>query len=227
MKKVTISENILRSIGRSSSVFGRGGIAVHSSKTAEGVLAFHRTRKADLIIIDRVQPVMGGVPLCRTIRQDEKLRDVSIVLVSDATEASLSECRSAGANAVITSPVDAVALFSLMSELLVVPRRKDMRVLLRVSVSGGSNDASFFATSENISISGILLESNYRFKRNDQLSCSFFIGHSEVHLDGTVTRVDRAASGRHRYGVKFLNPTTKALVVIEQFVKSRQGPAQK
>ncbi len=222
MKKVSIAESILTSIGQSRSVFSRGGIAVHAARSAEEMLDFHRTRKADLIIADREQPVMGGVRLCSAIRQDEALKDVSIILLCDEVQASMPECRNAGANAVLAKPADAVTLFSVMSELLVVPQRKDMRVLLRVQVSGGSNDAPFFATSENISISGMLLESNYRFKRSDRLTCAFYIGHSEVQVDGTVTRVDRAASGRHRYGVKFLNPPTKALVVIEQFVKSKK-----
>ena len=222
MKEIIIAESILAAVGRSSSVFSRGGLVVRSARSAEDILAHHRQKKAHLIITDLAQPVMGGARLCVFLRQDPCLRDVSIILACDAVQAGLPSCRDAGANAVILKPVDPIALFTKMSELLVVPQRKDMRVLLRVNVSAGSDTAPFFATSENISLSGMLLESNYRFKREDRLSCSFFIGHSEVIVDGTVMRVDRASSGRHRYGIQFLNPPTKALVVIEQFVKSQR-----
>ena len=223
MKKIIIAESIRSAIGRSNTLFSRGGLVVHAAKTAEEVLALHRVKKADLIIADIAQPAMGGARLCSAIRHDPALRDVSIILACDAVQATLPPCRDAGANAVITKPVDPVGLFTKMSELLVVPQRKDMRVLLRVSVNSGSDDAPFFASSENISISGMLLDSNYRFKRDDRLSCTFFIGHSEVNVDGTVMRVDRTSSGRHRYGIKFLNAPTKALIVIDQFIKSRAG----
>ena len=227
MKKVIISESTLAAIGRSSSMFSRGGIVVYPARSAEDILARHREKKADLIIADFELPVMGGARLCSTIRHDEALREVSIILVCDGVQAALPVCRNAGANAVIAKPLEPVGLFTTMSELLVIQQRKDMRILLRVSVKGGSDDASFFATSENISISGMLLESNYRFKRDDRISCAFFIGHSEVSVEGTIMRVDRTAAGRHRYGVKFQNPPTKALVVIEQYVKTRLGGVEK
>jgi len=222
MKQIIIAESILTGVGRTSSVFTRGGIVVRPARSAEDILALHRAKKADLIIVDLTQPVMGGATLCGVIRRDPDLRDVSSSLACDPAQAGAPSCRDAGANAIIPVPVDPLDLFTRMSELLIVPQRKDMRVLLRVSVSGGTDNAPFFATSENISISGMLLESNYRFKREDRLSCSFFIGHSEVNVDGAVMRVDRASSGRHRYGVRFLNPPTKALVVIEQFIKSQR-----
>jgi CheY-like chemotaxis protein len=222
MKKIIIAENILNEVGGTGTLFRRGGINVFPSKTSEDILALHRSKKADLIITDIALPVMGGERLCSVIREDGALRGVSIILACDSAQASLPECRDAGANTIIIKPVDPVILFSKMSELIVVPQRKDMRVLLRVSVTGGQNDASFFATSENISISGMLLETNYRFKRDDHLLCSFFIGHSEVTVEGTVMRADRTSSGRTRYGIKFLNPPTKALIVIEQFVQRQR-----
>jgi CheY-like chemotaxis protein len=225
MKKIIIAESILNSVGKADSLFGRGGITILTARTAEDILVLHRKRRADLIIADLALPVMGGAQLCSAIRQDEALKGVSIIMACDSAELSLPACRDAGANAVIAKPVDPVGLFTKITELLVVPQRKDMRVLMRVSVNGGNNGASFFATSENISLSGMLLESNYRFKENDRLACSFFIGHSEVLIEGVVMRVERTTAGRSRYGIRFLNPPTKALIVIEQFVQ-RQGKAE-
>ncbi len=221
MKTIIIAETILSAVGRDSTVFGRGGIALHPARTAEDALALHREKCADLIIADHAMPAMGGVRLCEAIRADEALRGVSIILACETAQADLPALRAAGANAVIPTPVDALGLFTKMFELLVVPQRKDMRALLRVAVTGGAGGESFFATSENISISGMLLESNYRFKEQDRILCTFFIGHSEVKVDGVVMRAERSGSGRRRYGVRFLNPPTRALVVIEQYVKSR------
>lgn len=221
MKTIIIADSILNAVGKDSAVFGRGGIVVHPARTSEDILAIHREKKADLIIADHAMPTLGGARLCEAIRADDALRGVSIILACDAAQASLPLCRETGANAVIEVPVDPVGLFTKMSELLVVPQRKDMRALLRVTVTGGAGGESFFATSENISISGMLLETNYRFKEQDRIICTFHIGHSEVKADGMIIRVERSGSGRNRYGVMFLSPPTRTLIVIEQFVKSR------
>ncbi len=228
MKKVIIAENILESIGGEQSLFSRGGITVYPARTSEDILTLHRQQRADLIIADLVLPVMGGVALTTKVRGDASLRAVSIIMAYDGQEASRALCRDAGINAVISKPVDATVLFSRVSELIVVPQRKDMRVLLRVSVDdrqGGSGPV--FAASENISMSGMLLETNHAYRPGDRLQCSFHIGHSEVKVEGRVVRSVRGASGRYRCGIQFTSLDTKTLIVIEQFVRSRKGNSQK
>ena len=220
MKTIIIDENVLGALGTGSSIFGRGGIALCPAATSEEILELHRRKRADLIISDHALPAMGGIRMCSAIRADAALKGVSIILASDPDPAVQASCRSAGANAVLTKPLDPAELFSRMSELIVVPQRKDMRVLLQVSVDGGVLGAPFFASSENISISGMLIETANRFSIGDRLLCSFFIGHSQVKAEAVVMRVD-PGSGRNRYGVRFTNLDTKALIIIEQYVKNR------
>lgn len=220
MKKVIIAEAVLGSLGMSVSFFGRGGIKVLPARTCEDVLALHRQKRADLIISDHELPSMGGARLCGEIRADAALRYVSIILACDPDPASLASCRAAGANAVLPKPLDPAELFSKVSELIVVPQRKDMRVLLQVSVDGGPQGAPFFASSENISISGMLIETANRLAQGQRLLCSFFIGHSQVKAETEVMRIE-AGSGRTKYGLRFINLDTKALVIIDLYVKSR------
>jgi PleD family two-component response regulator len=219
MKKIIIAESIMQHIGGLNTVFKRGDITTYKAVTSEEILNIHGVRKADLIITDLALPLMGGAKLCSALRGNVALKNVSIIMVCDNTEASLAACREARANAVLPKPVDPVQLFSKISELLVIPHRKDIRVLLRVSAEGREGDASFFASSQDISISGMLLETDRALKRGDRLTCSLNIGHSEIAPECEVTRVNRTASGRLRYGVNFLNLDTKSLIIIEQFVK--------
>jgi CheY-like chemotaxis protein len=219
MKKIIIAETIVGDIGGLDAFFKRGDITTYPAVTSEEILNIHGVRKADLIITDLALPLMGGAKLCSALRGNDGLKNVSIVMACDNTEASLAVCREARANAVLPKPVDPVQLFSKISELLVIPHRKDIRVLLRVSVKGREGDSSFFAASQDISISGMLLETDRALKKGDRLICSLNIGHSEVAPACEVTRVNKTASGRLRYGVKFLNPDTKSLIIIQQFVK--------
>ncbi len=222
MKKVIIAQVVLEALDGAHSLFSRGGIKVFPARTSEEIFELHRRRKADLIITDQALPVMGGAALLAKIRGDDALKDVSIIMVHDGQEASAAMCRKAGANAVIGKPVDATALFVRVSELIIVPQRKDMRVLLRISIEDGRGGSGpVFASSENISISGMLIEANHPYRTGDLLLCRFHIGHSEVNAEGLVVRSVRAATGRHRCGIQFVNLDTKTMIVIEQFVRSR------
>jgi CheY-like chemotaxis protein len=221
MKKVIIAQTILDAVEQSTTLFGRGSIKLYPVRSSEEILDIHRRIKADIIITEFSLPVMGGVRLCSAIRSEQGLKDVSLILSCDDNRVSQAACRDAGANAVIQKPVDAYDLFSKISELIAIPQRKDMRMLVRISVAGRHEEAAFTATSYNISISGMLLETGRELNKGDKLDCLFNIAHSEVKAQCFIVRADRTDAGRFRYGAKFMCLDTKAIVVIEQYVKSR------
>jgi DNA-binding response OmpR family regulator len=222
VKKVIIAESVLAVIGEERSLFNRGGITIYPARSSERILSLHREQKADLIIADISLPVMGGLALIEKVRGDAALRDVSIIMACDGVEDSRTACLRAGANSVIGKPINTTELFARVSDLVVVSRRKDMRVLLRVSVQGaGGGDSPVFAASENISISGMLIETNRAYRLGERLRCSFFVGHSEVKAESRVVRAERSQAGRYRCGIQFMNLETRALVVIDQFVMSK------
>jgi CheY-like chemotaxis protein len=221
MKKIIIAESVLVAIEHSNTLFGRGGITLHTASTSEEIIALHREHKADLIVADFALPVMGGARLCAVIRGDAALRDVSLVMVCDPSGRSRTECEQAGANTVLTTPVDPFELFSRISELLVIPQRQDMRALLHVSVAGREEKTSFLCMSHNISISGMLLEAERELRKEERLACALNISNRQINAECEVMRVERVSSGRFRYGVKFFSLDTKSLIIIEQFVKGK------
>ena len=227
MKKLIIAEDILAVFDRPEALFRRGTIEVHPARTAEEMLDLHREIKADLIVADAAQPVMGGAKLCSSIRGDAGLKDVSIIIACDGAEKAAAPCREWGANAVVPKPVDAVGLFDMMAELITVPMRKGMRVLLRITALGGGGAAPFFASSENISTSGMLIESASRLGAGDRVACSFYIGKREMRAEGSVARVASCQDGRFRYGIKFANLDAEKLIAIEQFIEARSRLSQK
>ncbi len=219
MKQVIIAENVLQNLEESATLFKRGGLTIYPARSSEEILVLHRAHNVDLIITDFALPQMGGVKLCSIIRGDSRLKDVSLLLVCDA--AAVAECQSAGSNAVISAPFGAADLFSRVSELLLIPQRQDMRAFLHVSVVEGEGMSSFLAVSHNISISGMLLETDKNLKIGDRLRCIFSISAREIVADVIVVREVQVAHGKFRYGVKFLNLNTKSLIIINQFVIGR------
>jgi CheY-like chemotaxis protein len=221
MKKIIIAEPIIRDIERNNTLFGRGSISVISARSSEEILELHGTHQADLVITDSELPLMGAAQLCSLIRNDAGLKNVSIIIVCDAKDTLLVECQKSGANAVVPKPASPEALFAKMSELLIVPQRKDIRVLQRISMKSTEGGTTFFAQSLNISISGMLIETDHTFKKGDQLTCSFNIAHNEIVVDCSVIRTEYNPADRNRYGIKFLNCSTKSLVIVDHFVKSQ------
>jgi two-component system phosphate regulon response regulator PhoB len=221
MKKIIIAESIMHALDSQDTIFGRGSITLYPAMSSEEILDIQGTRKADLIITDFTLPLMDGARLCSMIRSDAALKGVSIIMACDSTVESLILCQKAGANAVIPKPVKTIELFSKISELLVIPQRQDIRTLLHVSVKGREEKLSFLGISLNISISGMLLETDQELKKGDLLTWTVSFGQREIVAMGTVMRVSKPAPGKFQYGVKFLNLDTKSLIIIEQFVKGR------
>ncbi len=223
MKKIIIDQDLLNDLEEGNTIFKRSGITFFPARSSEEILNLHGAERADLIITDDALPLMGGAKLCSRIRSDAELKYVSIIVICDEIELPLSQCPESGANVIIRKPLDSGTLLWQASKLLVIPTRKDMRVLLRASIKGMEGDSPFFAQSHNISISGMLLETERVLKPGDRLTCAFNIAHSEITLTCSVERVETTASKRNRYGVRFMNCDTKTLIIIENFVRAPQS----
>jgi CheY-like chemotaxis protein len=191
----------------------------YQARTCEEILNLHGLHRADLIIAESDLPLMGGIELCSRIRGDKALMNVSIILISDGTEASNAACREASANAVIAKPLESVRLFSTVSELLVIPQRKDLRVPPPVAVQAREQEGIFSGLCRNISISGMLLETSYRLSAGQTFTVRFMLRHNELSLNCKVMRVTESA-GKYLCGLKFMNPDTKSMIIIDQFVKT-------
>ena len=221
MKKIIVAESLLPVFDSNTGIFRRGGIMFFTARSSEEIIDLQGVKNADLIVTEQAFPLMGAVKLCAAIRGDSRLKQVSILVIGDNSGESGVHYLEAGANAFLPAPIDPVELFSKVSELLLVPRRKDMRVLLRASVTGLEGDTSFFAASQNISISGMILETDRSLALGDRMTCAFNIAHSEIRASCMIVRADGTASGRHQYGVEFMSLDTKSLIIIENFVKTQ------
>ena len=68
MQNVIIAKCILHAVETGGTLFGRGGIKLHTAETSWEALDLHRRIKADLIITEFSQQGMNGAQLCSAIR---------------------------------------------------------------------------------------------------------------------------------------------------------------
>lgn len=219
-KAVVIAETVLTMLDKGSTLFGRGGIAVLPAASSEEILALHRDQHVDLIVTEYGFPSMGGVKLCAAIRSDVELRDVSIIMVCDRGGDQLGESQRAGANAILARPMDPSDLFVKVSHLLMVQDRLAVRVPLRISVDGSDGRSAFVGISQNISVSGMLIEAGRILQQGERIDCSFSLEGRPVRIECIVVRTQKGAAGSFLYGVKFLNLDARTFVLIEHVIKN-------
>src|SRR3990172_4411493 len=218
MKKILIVDDLRTYIERQKSILSRSDFRIFTAQSSEEALALHKIEKVDLLIVDMDMPVNSGDRLCSIIRNDENLKQVSVILVCNNSAADISRAGRCKANAYITKPIHPVEFLEKVGQLLDIPARKSYRVLLKVTVNGMAGSESFFCSSQNISFSGILIETEKAFEKGRRISCSFFLPNSErIITDGEIVRSVKKSETMYQYGVRYVDLAPKYRAAIDEF----------
>jgi CheY-like chemotaxis protein len=224
VKKVLIVDDIKSFIDKEKSILGRSDIRIFAASSGEEALAVHKAENVDVIIADLDMPGMNGDHLCSVIRRDEHLKHVSIIVACHGSEEEIDRIRQCKANSYITKPIRPVQFLESVGRFLDVPERKSYRVLLKVRVEGKFGSEPFYCSSRNISISGMLMDTEKALEKGDLMSCSFFLPGSEcIIADAEVMRTARIDESSMSYGVKFRNLRPPFRAAIETFIETRSG----
>ncbi|HYA31855.1 MAG TPA: PilZ domain-containing protein [Thermodesulfovibrionales bacterium] len=222
MKKVIVAKDISAMLAKGKSFLNRAGIKTFTAASNEKALAFHRAVKADLIIAKLNTPEMSGETLCSLIRDDDELRNVSLLIVSSETEADLERCVQCRANAFISSPIDSEVLLQEAHKLLHVAPRAECRIPLRVKLYGKSKEKSFTGHTKNMSASGMLFGTEAALFEGDVITCSFDSpGFPQMSADAEIVRVVGKEAGEDisLYGIRFVNAGADFVGAIKTFVE--------
>ena len=224
MKKILISEGVLASIANETSFLRRSDIMLFTAATNDEVLALHRAERVDLIIIHLDMPGIKSEQLHSMIRNDRDLRAVSTILLCADNASDQTRCEACKPNAIMTLPISSALLIEKAQQLLSISWRESYRVLLNVNIEGSSKDSSFFCSSENISTTGILIETNKVLAKGDRVMCSFFLpGAKQIKTTGEIIRVTQKEPGSKlsRYGINFIKLNPEAKRAIEDFIEKK------
>jgi DNA-binding response OmpR family regulator len=224
MKKILIAEALKSFIENEKSLLKREDIIVYRAATTDDMLKIHRSEKVNLIISQLDVPGMSAEQLCAQIRNDEALRQVSLLMISPDTSSDRERVSRCKPNAIMTLPINTAQLLEKVQLLLDIPWRGSFRVMLSVAVEGDDKGNAFFCGSENISSSGLLIETDRVISRNDRVICKFFLpGSEQIVVRGEVVRMMKRDAGKdvNQYGIRFLEIDQKAQTAIASFVQKR------
>ncbi len=226
MKKIIISEVIAASIDKETSILQRKDFKLFTAKTSNEVLSIHRAEKANLIISQVDLPGTECEQLFAEIRNDATLRSTPFILFCHDRPNERLRAERCSPNTIMPLPVNSALLFKKVESLLNSPHRESYRVLLSASIDGSSKDQSFFCRSENISVTGLLLETERSLNIGDWLTCSFFLPDAKrITVTGEVVRAINVTvkSDTKHYGIKYGNVSPEDRAAIEAFVKKKSG----
>lgn len=219
MKKILLVNASRYFFDEGKSLLDRRDFQVFLAPSALAALQMHRQEKMNLIVADLDMPDMGGDALCGRIREENGSRAVSFILVCNDRPAEVQRAQNCGANSVLRKPLNAKMLLEQVEKLLTVSVRRGYRVLLRAKVKGSQDESTFFCTSQNISVTGMLIEAERVLLVGDQISCSFFLpGSAHITADGEVARSEKIADGKHQYGIRFTGIAAEHVGEIEKFI---------
>jgi len=219
MKKVLLINPVSDSLARDKNILNRDELQIFTATTAEEGLSIHREEMVNLLLTELDLPDMGGDVLCSRIRQEQALKRVSIIVVCRDTPEEIARAESCGANARLLKPVKPEQLDDCVGKLLTVSSRQNYRVLVRAQIHSGRGATTLFCASNNISVSGLLIESDGLLAVGDRISCMFFLpGASQITAVGEIVRTTRLSRIMNQYGVRFISLKPQFQTEIENFV---------
>jgi CheY-like chemotaxis protein len=226
MKKVLIINPVRDSLAKEKYFLDRDELRIFTATTAEEGLRIHREEMVNLILTELDLPDMGGDVLCSRIRQEQSLRKVSIIIFCRDMPDEIARAKSCGANARLLKPVKPEQLKDCIGKFLEVPARKDCRVLVRAQLNDELGAAALFGTSRNISVAGLLIESDDLLAVGNRISCMFFLpGERQIKAIGEVVRTTRLSRIMNQYGIRFISLYPQVHTEIEKFVAANTQAA--
>lgn len=95
------------------------GIEILLAEDGQKALEIIKREKPELILLDVMMPNMNGFDVCRTVKQDLKMQDVTIILLTaKGQEADRHRGEEVGADRYITKPFDPDELLDTASQIL-------------------------------------------------------------------------------------------------------------
>lgn len=224
MKKILVVGNVRPVLDSAGGVLDRSTLKVLSAAANDDALNIHKSEKADIIIAPLDGAGMSGDSLCSMIRKDAAMKEVSIVLACLGRREELDKIGRCGANTYYVYNDGPDVLIEIILRLLSIRKRQSYRVVVHVKVEGKGETKLFVGQSQNVSATGILLETSAVLDKSDKVTCSFFLpGSKRIVAMGEVMRKAEKSAAVIEYGVRFLDITKEAKGFIDDFIKSRDG----
>jgi len=100
-------------------VLQRYGCMVEKAECGESALNLLYSNLYDIVILDLMMPGISGIEVCRKIREDDRIKDTPVViLTADKNECDKEECLTLGISDYIAKPFSPKKIAERIEEIL-------------------------------------------------------------------------------------------------------------
>lgn len=219
MKKILIVSASNSFIERNGTLLRRSDFRIISATNSVDARKLILDESVDLLLIDIQIADMDGEEFCALLFSDSELQLPKIILVCHDSAEDIARLKTSKVDALIARPIKPLQLIKTVSQFLTVQLIRSRRVSLRVKVISKRDNVEFFCISHNISITGMLIESEYFLEVGSTIICHFTIpGSLQVETEGEIVRSARTMDGAHQYGIYFTTLTRPFRQEIDRYI---------
>jgi CheY-like chemotaxis protein len=220
-KKVLLAGPPAGLLGGAASVLSLAGYVVRETGSIEELEAIAPEKIPDLVMFDASFPPDGGVAACRRLREKAHWRAVSMMLVVPAGLPHLEEALVPGINDFILAPFAAGELLYKTSRLTLIPARRELGTIARVTSEGAVRVGKML----NVSSNGMLVEIETPIPMGRSVEVEFLLPEDArpLRAAGKVVRRTNEPSHFHpAFGIRFTEISEVDQVRIDGFVAARE-----
>jgi CheY-like chemotaxis protein len=204
-----------------ASVLSLAGYSVRVAESVEELEALAPEKIPDLVILDASFSAEGGVAACRRLREKPHWRAVSMMLVVPAGLPHLEESLVPGINDFMLAPFPADELLDKAARLTLIPARREVNTIARVTSEGSLRLGKML----NVSANGVLVEIETPIPIGRPVTLEFFLPDDARPLKASGKVVRRTTDLDHfhpAFGVRFTEISEVDQVRIDGFVAERE-----
>lgn len=219
MKKVLLTSASKPLLRRNISLLENKGFHFLTTSSGSGALKLHEGSNFDLILCDAELEDMDCGDFCFALRKLNEREVVPVVIICHNTADCIAKAKQSGASAIVMRPVDPTHLLITIGSFIDMQLARSKRVVFDAPVSTMVGQLKSDCNAKDISVSGILIETEDHFELSNKIAVKFTITDGGlINASGEVVRCFRSSKGKLRYGVKFLDLDLPDRKAIERYV---------
>ena len=221
MKNILIVSSSPAFIERNVNLLRRTDFRIFTAESSAEAMSIIGREVIDLILLDIHLTDMSGELFCQKVCNLASEPRSLILLVCNDSQDDFNRLKGSGADALLARPIKPLRLVKTVGQLLSLQLVRSRRVSLRVKVISKQDAIEFFCISHNISLTGMLIESEIFLELGCLIICRFSIPDSiDVECQGKIVRSSRTIDGGHQYGVQFTSLNGGARHAIDACITS-------
>lgn len=204
MKNILIVSSTATFIERNATLLRRSDFRIFTAESSIEAFNIFSAEIIDLLLVDIQLADETGEAFCAEIRNKETSSEPVILLVCHGNDEEFSRLKESGADALLARPIKPLHMIKTVGQFLTVQLVRSRRVALRVKVISKKDAVEFFCISHNVSLTGMLIETEFSLEVGSIILCQFTIpGSMDIETEGEVVRSARTMDGAHQYGIHF------------------------